>query len=92
MGYSLMSRFSECWLSVSPCTDLFGVYVQEGMIANAESWERKWAGRDNLSNAQGDVFRRKVMLRDFHISGLQPSEGDSVEGVLSSEWLVAMSM
>ena len=53
--------------------------------------ERRWAGRDNLSNPQGDVVRRKVKLRDFHNSVIQSSEGSSVEGVLSSEWLVAMS-
>ena len=54
--------------------------------------ERRWAGIDNLRSPQGDAIRRKVKLRDFHISGLQHSEGASVEGVPSSDWLVAMSV
>ena len=54
--------------------------------------ERSWAGRDNLINPQGDIIRRKVKLRYFHISGLHHSEGTSVEGVLSSDWQVAISV
>ena len=40
--------------------DLFGGYVQEGMLANVESWEKRQAGRDDLSNPQGDIVRREV--------------------------------
>ena len=29
--------FSQYWLSVAPFTDLFGVYVQEGILDNVES-------------------------------------------------------
>ena len=52
----------ECCLSVASFTNLFGGYVQEGMLANVESWEKRQAGRDDLSNPQGDIVRTKVRL------------------------------
>ena len=52
----------ECCLSVASFTNLFGGYVQEGMLANVESWEKRQAGRDDLSNPQGDIVRREVKL------------------------------
>ena len=52
-------------MSVISFTYLFGGYVQEGMLANVESWERRWAGRDNLSNAQKYIVRREVKLPTF---------------------------
>ena len=51
--------FRECWLSVAPFTDLFGGYVQEGMLANVESWKWK-AGRYDLCNPPGDRVRREI--------------------------------
>ena len=47
---------------VSPFTDLFGGYVQEGMLANVESWKKWQAGRYDLSNPPGDIVRREVKL------------------------------
>ena len=38
------------WLSVASFTELFGGYVQEGMLANVGSWEKRQSGRDDLSN------------------------------------------
>ena len=35
-----LCKFRECWLSVAPYSVLFGGYVQEGMLANVESWEK----------------------------------------------------
>ena len=32
--------FRECCMSVAPFGYLFGGYVQEGMLANVESWEK----------------------------------------------------
>ena len=32
--------FRECWLTVASFSDFFGVYVQEGMLANVESWKK----------------------------------------------------
>ena len=52
----------ECCLSVASFTNLFGRFVQEGMLANVESWEKRQAGRDDLSNPQGDIVRTKVRL------------------------------
>ena len=52
----------ECCLSVASFTNLFGGYVQEGMLANVESWEKRQAGRDDLSNPQGDIVRREIKL------------------------------
>ena len=54
--------FRECWLSVAPFPDLFGGYVQEGMLANVESWKKWQAGRYDLSNPPGDIVRREVKL------------------------------
>ena len=39
--------------------DLFGGYVQEGML-NVGSWKKRQAERDDLSNPQGDIVRREV--------------------------------
>ena len=33
-------RFRECWLSLAPFNDLFGGSIQEGMLANIESWKK----------------------------------------------------
>lgn len=52
----------EPWLSVASFTDLFVWYVQEGMLANVESWEKRLAGRDDLSNLQGDFLISEVKL------------------------------
>ena len=52
----------ECWLSVASFTELFGGYVQERMLANVGSWEKRQSGRDDLSNPQGDIVRREVKL------------------------------
>ena len=54
--------FTGCWLSVAPFTDLFCGYVQEGMLANVESWEKCQAGRYDLSNPPGDIVRREGKL------------------------------
>lgn len=40
----------ESWLSVASFTELFGGYVQERMLANVGSWEKRQSGRDDLSN------------------------------------------
>ena len=42
--------------------DLFGVDVQEGMLANVERWKKWQAGRYDLSNSPGDIVRREVRL------------------------------
>lgn len=52
----------EIWLSVASFTELFGGYVQERMLANVGSWEKRQSGRDDLSNPQGDIVRTKVRL------------------------------
>lgn len=62
LGYCLLSGISECEMSVSPFTDLFGRYVLQGMLANMGSWVKRWAGRDDFSNLQGDIVRREVKL------------------------------
>ena len=54
---------AECCLFYRP---VWWVCVQEGMLANVEIWERRWAGRDSLSNPQGDIVRREVKLPTFH--------------------------
>ena len=41
--------------------DLFGGYVQEGML-NVGSWKKRQAERDDLSNPQGDIVRREIKL------------------------------
>ena len=52
----------ESWLSVASFTELFGGYVQERMLANVGSWEKRQSERDDLSNPQGDIVRTKVRL------------------------------
>ena len=42
--------------------DLFGGYVQEGMLTNVGSWKKRQAERDDLSNPQGDIVRREIKL------------------------------
>ena len=54
--------FRECWLRFSHFTDLFGGYVQEGMLAHVESWQKSQAGNYDLNNPPGDLVRREVML------------------------------
>ena len=54
--------FREFWLTVAPFTDLFGGYVQEGMIANVESWKMWQTGRYDLSNPPGNTVSREVKL------------------------------
>ena len=39
----------------APFTDLLGGNVQEGMLANVESWKKWQAGRYDLSNSPGDI-------------------------------------
>ena len=41
--------------------DLFGGYVQEGMLY-VGSWKKRQAERDDLSNPQGDIVRREIKL------------------------------
>ena len=60
--FTLLSRCSE---SVSSFTDQFVGYVQEGMLANVESLERGWTGRDNLGNTQEGIDRRELKLPTF---------------------------
>ena len=45
--------------------DLFGGYVQEGMLTNVGSWKKRQAERDDLSNPQGDIVRREIKLPLF---------------------------
>ena len=54
--------FRQYCLSVAHFTDLFGGYVQEGMLANVGSWKRWQAGRYDLNNPPGDIVRREVRL------------------------------
>ena len=54
--------FREFWLSVAPFTDLFGVYVQEGMLANVERWKKWKTGRYDLSNPPGEIVRRECKM------------------------------
>ena len=42
--------------------DLFGGYVQEGMLTNVGNWKKRQAERDDLSNPQGDIVRREIKL------------------------------
>ena len=62
LGYCLMCGFAECWLSVSSFKDLFVGYIQGGMLASVESWRKKRPVRDDISNPQGDILRRKVKV------------------------------
>ena len=50
----------ECSLTVSYFTDLFGGYGQQGMLCDINSWEKRQAGTEDLSNPQGDIVRREV--------------------------------
>ena len=54
--------FRECWLRFASFTDLFGGYVQEGMLENVESWEKWQAVRYNLSSPPKELDRREGKL------------------------------
>ena len=42
--------------------DLFGGYVQEGMLTNVGSWKKRQAERDDHTNPHRDIDIRAVKL------------------------------
>ena len=61
-SFFVVCIFTGYWLSVSPFTDLFGGYVQKGMVTNVESLKKWQAGRYDLSNPPGDIVRGEYKL------------------------------
>lgn len=49
-------------MSVASFFDLFGGYVQEGMLVHDEDWDKRMLGTEGLSNPQGDIAKREDKL------------------------------